>query len=107
MVEPPMTVSTTVTSPTDAAFEPLAHRTRRTVRRSLVDSDGFPRVDRLVDPMSVHRHAGSRPDDLRKRFSRLEFPELKHPGVGATEAMADRVPFAGVELLEARPSGGS
>lgn len=100
-----MTVSTTATSPTDAAFELLAHRQRWTVRRDLVDSDRIPSVDRLVDPMPAHRHTGSKPDDLRKRFYHLQLPELKPAGLRDPDAMIERLPFVGKELVEEQLGG--
>lgn len=103
MVEPPMTVSTTATIPTDVAFEVLARRHHRTVRRQLVDSDGIPTVDQLTDTMPTHQHAGSNPEDVHVQLHHSHRPRLTQPRRMDYDSPRDAGPYPGNELVDNRP----
>lgn len=100
MVELPMTASTTATNPTDAAFEVLAHRHRRTVLRHLVESDGPTTVDQLARTIIVDDDTRPDLDDVRLQLHHVHLPKLRRAEVVAYNTADDTSSFVGHELIE-------
>lgn len=100
MVELPMTASTTATNPTDAAFEVLAHRQRRTILRHLVDTDGPATVDQLAE--TIIAEDGPRPNrgDVRLQLHHVHLPKLRRAEVVAYDTPDDPISFVGHEWIE-------
>lgn len=103
MVVLPMTASTTATNPTDAAFEVLAHRHRRTVLRHLVESDGPATVDQLAETTSVEDDTRPDLDDVRLQLHHVHLPKPRRPEVVDYDTPDDTISFVGHEWIEELP----
>lgn len=103
MVVLPMTASTTATNPTDAAFEVLAHRHRRSVLRHLVESDGRTTVEQLAETTSVEDDTRPDLDDIRLQLHHVHLPEPRRAEVVANDTADDTISFVGHEGIEELP----
>ncbi len=100
MVELPMTASTTATNPTDAAFEVLAHRHRRTVLRYLVESDGPATLDQLTEMIVAESGARADRDAVRLQLHHVHLPKLRRAEVVAYDDPDGPISSVGNERVE-------